>query len=227
MFVSNNYGPAIRLQVLVLLWAPLIENRGIRAAALRLLLETFTELLRFFLKLWLPPDVFAFRAEALPWYGNAFSMLRALQATPNRTMRIYLITSECLYYSRKMNDEHFSRSRCKQSANLYAEVQRCTHSTTPLVRIYALGTSDQESRDPGRSAANCAPSIRRASSLSSSDVSEHFHKTGRSCSSEVSSGPYFDLSYSNGCPQWNRPSHISVLSLCSINRKTSRLEMTP
>ena len=208
-------------------WAPLIENRGIRAAALRLVLETFTELLRFFLKLWLPPDVFAFRAEALPWYGNAFSMLRALQATPNRTMRIYLITSECLYYSRKMNDEHFSRSRCKQSANLYAEVQRCTHSTTPLVRIYALSTSDQESRDPGRSAANCAPSIRRASSLSSSDVSEHFHKTGRSCSSEVSSGPYFDLSYSNGCPQWNRPSHISVLSLCSINRKTSRLEMTP
>ena len=107
MFVSNHYGPAIRLQVLVLLWAPLIENRGIRAAALRLVLETFTELLRFLLQLWLPPDVFAFRAEALPWYGNAFSMLRALQATPNRTMRIYLITSECLYYSRKMNDEHF------------------------------------------------------------------------------------------------------------------------
>ena len=80
---------------------------------------------------------------------------------------------------------------------------------------------------PGRSAANCAPSIRRASSVSSSDVSEHFHKTGRSCAPEVSSGPYFDLSYSNGGPQWNRPSHISVLSLCSINRKTSRLEMTP
>ena len=189
------------------------------------MLGAFTEPLPFRLKLWPLPDAFAFRAEALPWYGNAFSMLRVLQATPNRseiTMRIYLITSECLYYSRKMNDEHFSRSRCKQSANLYAEVQRCTHSTTPLVRIYALGTSDQESRDPGRSAANCAPSIRRASSLSSSDVSEHFHKTGRSCAPEVSSGPYFDLSYSNGCRQWNRPCHISVLSLYNINRKTSR-----
>ena len=152
-------------------------------------------------------------------------MLRALQATPNHneiTMRIYLITSECLYYSRKMNDEHFSRSRCKQSANLYAEVQRCTHSTARLAIIYTLGTSDRESRDPGRSAANCAPSIRRAFSLSSSDISEHFHKNGRSCAPEVSSGPYFDLSYSNGCPQWNRPCHISVLFLYSMNRKISR-----
>ena len=91
-------------------WAPVIDSRRIRAAALRLVLETFTELLRFFLKLWLPPDVFAFRAEAPPWYGNAFSMLRVLQATPNRneiTMRIYLITSECLYNNTKVNDEHF------------------------------------------------------------------------------------------------------------------------
>ena len=108
-----------------MLWAPLIKNRGIRAAALRIVLRAFAELLRFLLQLWLPPDVFAFRAEALPWYGNAFSMLRVLEATPNHneiTMRTYLITSECLFNSTKMNDEHFPRSRCKQSVNFYAEV---------------------------------------------------------------------------------------------------------
>ena len=65
-------------------WAPVIDSRRIRAAALRLVLETFTELLRFLLQLWLPPDVFAFRAEAPPWCGNRFSILRVLQATPNR-----------------------------------------------------------------------------------------------------------------------------------------------
>ena len=66
-----------------MLWAPLIENRRIRAATLRLVLEAITELLRFGFKLWLPPDVLAFRAEAVPWYGNGFSTLRVLQATPN------------------------------------------------------------------------------------------------------------------------------------------------
>ena len=81
-------------------WAPVIDSRRIRAAALRLVLETFTEFLRFLLQLWLLPHVFAFRAETPPWYGKGLSMLRVLQATPKRneiTMRIYLITPECLY----------------------------------------------------------------------------------------------------------------------------------
>ena len=92
----------------------------------------------------------------------------------------------------------------------------------PLVIICALCTSDRESRDPGRNAANCVPNIRRASSLSSSDVSEHFHKNGRSFFQALSPDLYFDLSYNSGCRPWNRPCRISAPSPCNINRKTSR-----
>ena len=45
-------------------WAPLIENRGIRAAALRIVLRAFAELRRFLLRI--SPNIFTRMAEAAP-----------------------------------------------------------------------------------------------------------------------------------------------------------------
>ena len=48
-----------------MLWAPLIKNRGIRAAALRIVLRAFAELLlRFLLRT--SPNIFTRLAEAAP-----------------------------------------------------------------------------------------------------------------------------------------------------------------
>ena len=96
MFVSNNYGPAIRLQVLVLLWAPLIENRGIRAAALRIVLRAFAELLRFLLRT--SPNIFTRLAEAAL---RKFRRVRTLTyhtatAVPNGIGRATFLFSLCV-----------------------------------------------------------------------------------------------------------------------------------
>ena len=47
-----------------MLWAPLIENRGIRAAALRIVLRAFAELFRFLLRTF--PNIFTRVAEFAP-----------------------------------------------------------------------------------------------------------------------------------------------------------------
>ena len=158
------------------------------------MLGAFTEPLPFRLKLWPLPDAFAFRAAPLSWYGNGFNTALVLQATPNRSNEIQSIAKhnkKPFEIVRIDISKHFLKNSNSVSPGDFVgsvravivkyrgdtpkicspEVQRCTHvPDPPQVIICALGTSDREPRDPGRSAASCAGNIHRASSLSSSAV---------------------------------------------------------
>ena len=79
-----------------MLWAPLIKNRGIRAAALRIVLRAFAELLRFLLRT--SPNIFTRLAEAAP---RKFRRVRTLTyhtatAVPNGIGRATFLFSLCV-----------------------------------------------------------------------------------------------------------------------------------
>ena len=82
-----------------MLWAPLIENRGIRAAALRIVLRAFAELLR--LLLWISPNILTRLAEVTP---RKFRRVRTLidhaaTAVANGIGRAAFLLFLCIAYT--------------------------------------------------------------------------------------------------------------------------------